>query len=68
MKTFTINGESSWYTNPETNNRQVGTFLTKKVQAYYHDDYHGGDQELRDTAGTVENIITTLKNQFDSSW
>ena len=64
MKTFTINGESSWYTNPETNNRQVGTFLTKKVQAYYHDDYHGGDQELRDTAGTVENIITTLKNQF----
>lgn len=30
MKTFTINGESSWYTNPETNNRQVGTFLTKK--------------------------------------
>lgn len=64
MKTFTINGESSWYTNPETNNRQVGTFLTKKVQAYYHDDYHGGDQELRDTAGTIENIITTLKNQF----
>ena len=64
MKAFTINGESSWYTNPETNNRQVGTFLTKKVQAYYHDDYHGGDQELRDTAGTVENIITTLKNQF----
>ena len=64
MKTFTINGESSWYTNPETNNRQVGTFLTKKVQAYYHDDYHGGDPELRDTTGTVENIITTLKNQF----
>lgn len=64
MKTFTINGESSWYTNPETNNRQVGIFLTKEVRAYYHDDYHGGDQELRDTAGTVENIITTLKNQF----
>ena len=64
MKNFTINGGDSWYTNPKTNNRQVGTFLTKKVQAYYHDDYHGGDQELRDTAGTVENIITTLKNQF----
>ena len=64
MKNFTINGGVSWYTNPETNNRQVGTFLTKKVQAYYHDDYHGGDQELRDTAGTIENIITTLKNQF----
>ncbi|WP_071193332.1 amidophosphoribosyltransferase [Segatella oris] len=64
MKNFTINGGASWYTNPETNNRQVGTFLTKKVQAYYHDDYHGGDPELRDTTGTVENIITTLKNQF----
>lgn len=64
MKTFTINGGSSWYTNPETNDRQLGKFLTKKVQAYYHDDYHGGDPELRDTAGTVENIITTLKNQF----
>lgn len=64
MKNFTINGGGSWYTNPETNNRQVGTFLTKKVQAYYHDDYHGGDPELRDTTGTVENIITTLKNQF----
>lgn len=64
MKNFIINGGVSWYTNPETNNRQVGTFLTKKVQAYYHDDYHGGNPELRDTTGTVENIITTLKNQF----
>ncbi len=36
MKNFTINGGGSWYTNPETNNRQVGTFLTKKVQAYYN--------------------------------
>lgn len=67
MKTFTINGGSSWYTYPETNDRQVGKFLTKKVQAYYHDDYYGGDQELRDTAGTVENIITTLKNQFNNT-
>ena len=67
MKTFTINGGSSWYTNPETNARQRGKFLTKKVQAYYHDDYHGGDPELRDTAGTVENIITTLKNQFNNT-
>lgn len=67
MKTFTINGRSSWYTNPKTNGRQVGNFLTKKVQAYYHDDYHGGDSELRDTTGTVENIITTLKNQFNDT-
>lgn len=67
MKNFTINGGGSWYTNPETNDRQVGIFLTKEVQAYYHDDYHGGDPELRDTTGTVENIITTLKNQFNNT-
>lgn len=64
MNTFTINGGSSWYTNPETNIRQPGIFLTREIQAYYHDFYHGGDLELRDTPGTVENIITTLKNQF----
>lgn len=64
MNTFRIFGGLSWYTNPETNVRQLGTFLTKQVQAYCHDDYHGGDTAKRDTVGTVENIITTLKNQF----
>lgn len=64
MNTFIIFGGSSWYTNPKTNNRQLGTFLTKQIQAYCHNDYHGGDAAQRDTVGTVENIITTLKNQF----
>lgn len=64
MNTFTIFGGKSWYTNPETNDRQLGVFLTKRIQAYYHDDYHGGDAMQRATVGTVENIITTLKNQF----
>ncbi|MDY5938264.1 MAG: phosphoribosyltransferase [Phocaeicola sp.] len=64
MNTFIIFGGSSWYTNPETNNRQLGIFLTKQIRAYYHNDYYGGDVTQRDTVGTVENIITTLKNQF----
>lgn len=64
MNTFTIYGGPSWYTNPASNERQMGIFLTKQTQAYYHADYHGGSQQQRDTTGTVENIITTLKNQF----
>lgn len=65
MESFTITGGSSWYTNPETNSRQTGVFLTRQVQAYCHDDYHSGDAVLRGTQGTVEHIITTLKNQFN---
>lgn len=64
MKTFTINGGSSWYTNMETNTPQQGIFLGRQIQAYYHEDYHSGDATQRTTVGTVENIITTLKNQF----
>src|SRR6218665_3560845 len=64
MKSFTILSNLSWYTNPTTNNRQHGQFISKSIDAFYHDDYHGGNNELRVTIGTVENIITTLKNQF----
>ena len=64
MNKFIIIGGSSWYTNPQTNARQTGRFLSKQVQAYYHADYHSGDAVQRETFGTVENIITTLKNQF----
>lgn len=64
MNTYIIFGGSSWYTNPETNNRQLGIFLTKQIQAYYHNDYHSGNTELRKQVGTVENIITVLKNSF----
>lgn len=39
-------------------------FLTESVDAFYHSDYHGGDPELRNTIGTVENVICMLKNQF----
>lgn len=65
MNAFTIfGGRQSYYTNPQTNERQRGIFLSKSIQGYYHADYHGGNQEQRNTIGTVEYIITTLKNQF----
>jgi hypothetical protein len=64
MKSFTIQSNISWYTNPTTKNRQRAQFISKSIDAYYHDDYHGGNSELREKIGTVENIITTLKNQF----
>jgi len=64
MKSFTILSNMSWYTNPTTNSRQRGKFISKSIDAFYHSEYHGGNTELRQTIGTVENIITTLKNQF----
>lgn len=64
MNSFKILPNLSWYTNPETESRQRARFLTKQIDGYYHSDYHGGNSELRETKGTVENIITTLKNQF----
>lgn len=64
MNTFRILGGQSLFINPKNNQRELGIFLMKQVQAYYHADYHGGNKVLRETSGTVENIITTLKNQF----
>lgn len=64
MESFTIQRSNSWYTNPTTNTRQRGIFISRPIVAFYHADYHGGNNELRVTIGTVENIITTLKNQF----
>jgi predicted amidophosphoribosyltransferase len=64
MNSFTILPNISWYTNPTTNTRKQGQFISKSINAFYHSDYHGGNGELRNTIGTVENIITTLKNQF----
>jgi hypothetical protein len=43
---------------------QVNEYLTQNIVAFYHSDYHGGSAELRQTTGTVENVICTLKNQF----
>lgn len=64
MISFTIQRNNSWYTNPTTNTRQRGIFISRPINAFYHADYHGGNNELRVTIGSVENIITTLKNQF----
>ena len=64
MNSFTILANINWYTNPTTNNRQRGQFLSKSIDGFYHSDYQGGNSERRETIGTVENIITTLKNQF----
>lgn len=64
MNSFTISPNISWYTHPQTNNRVRGQFISKSINAFYHSDYQGGNAERRETIGTVENIITTLKNQF----
>jgi hypothetical protein len=64
MESFTIQRKNSWYTDPKTDSRQRGIFISRPINAFYHADYHGGNNELRVTIGTVENIITTLKNQF----
>ncbi|WP_406823477.1 phosphoribosyltransferase [Pedobacter sp. KACC 23697] len=39
-------------------------YLSEETLGFYHSDYHSGDDERRNTVGTVENIICTLKNQF----
>lgn len=39
-------------------------YLRHSIKAFYHSDYKSGNSERRETIGTVENIITTLKNQF----
>lgn len=64
MNSFKILPNLSWYTNPTNAARQRGKFLSKEVEAFFHGDYVGGNSERRETIGSVENIITTLKNQF----
>src|SRR6218665_1493325 len=62
MHPFTIEPESSWYTNPKTNKRQKGMFISKPIDAFYHADYSGGGQWK--VPETIENIICTLKNDI----
>ena len=64
MNNFIILSAKRWYTNPATNARQLGFFFVKPINAFYNSDYLSGNNERRETIGTVENIITTLKNQF----
>lgn len=63
MNHFTIESESSWFTNPRTNNRQLGIFLKQSIDAFYHAYYTGGGQWK--VQGTIENIIVTLKNDIN---
>jgi len=39
-------------------------YLKKDIPAIFHSNYHAGNPELRNKIGTVENIICTLKNDF----
>lgn len=64
MKNFTIQPRSCWYTVQNSNSRQRGIFLRTSIAAFYHADYHSANKALRQKRGTIENIITTLKNQF----
>lgn len=64
---YKMYGGESYYTDSQTGERRLGTFLTQKTVAFYHDCYHAGDQEKRVQLGTIENVITTLKNQFGNT-
>lgn len=64
MYHFQISPSFSRYTNPRTHATQFGAFLRSTIDAYYHEDYLSGDNIRRTTPRTIENIITTLKNQF----
>lgn len=66
MKNFKIESEPNWYTLPGTTNRRTGIFIKQSVDAFYNDEYLSGNNERRETIGTVENIITTFKNQFSN--
>lgn len=49
---------------PGNQTRKKGIFLYHEVDAYYHDDYIPRNSELREKEGTIEYIITKLKNDF----
>ncbi len=60
MNNFTIQSESSWFTNPTTQARQRGVFIKQSIDAFYHADYNGGGAwQMQDR---LENMIWTLKN------
>ena len=42
-------------------------FLFHSIKAFYHSGYQSGNATQRNSVGTVENIICTLKNQFRST-
>lgn len=64
MENFIIQPTSQMVVDNNTNQVRSMPVLTHRITAFYHSDYHGGSSEQRDTSGTVENVICTLKNQF----
>ena len=64
---YKMNGGVSPYMDSRTGKPSSGTFLNKQILAVYHGFYYAGDQEKRERTGTIENIITTLKNQFGNT-
>ena len=59
MQKFEMDGRG-WHTVPNTNDRRPCQFLNRKVDAFYHGDYHSnGDWQRKDT---IANLIWTLKN------
>lgn len=67
IHSYEMNGGVSPYMDSRTDKPNSGTFLNKQIQAVYHGLYYAGDQEKRERTGTIENIITTLKNQFGNT-
>lgn len=59
MKQFIIEPVCVWHAGVKRN------VLSTSIVAFYHDDYHAGDKDRRLQKGTVENVICTLKNQFN---
>ncbi|MDR1973729.1 MAG: phosphoribosyltransferase [Bacteroidales bacterium] len=64
MENFIIQPTSQIVVDNKTNQTMSAQVLSHRVTAFYHADYQGGSSEQRETSGTVENVICTLKNQF----
>lgn len=64
MENFIIQPTSQIVVDNDANQVRSVPVLTRRVTAYYHADYQGGSSEQRETSGTIENVICTLKNQF----
>jgi hypothetical protein len=52
----------SFIITPSIDSKTNKYFLRQNIKAFYHSDYHGGGNWKID--GTIENIITTLKNDI----
>lgn len=64
MENFIIQPVSQMVFDNNTSEGRSVYVLSHNITAFYHSDYQGGSDTQRETSGTVENIICTLKNQF----